>query len=121
MLTRFIVCHLSRRPSCVCFSRTNYAKPPSLGVFIPLVFVFPGNVRMVLDEKAVVWLCTRLAPGRGPHVHSCTRDTKSALVLCSKTRSSGSSEQMWFLPELAKNPFSLAVFVGSGFCLRFCF
>lgn len=38
------------------FSRTHYSKPPSLGVFIPLVFVFPGNVRMLLAEKAVVRL-----------------------------------------------------------------
>lgn len=53
MLTCVIVCHVSHRPSCVCFSRTNYSKPPPLGVFIPLVFVLPGNVRMVLEEKAL--------------------------------------------------------------------
>ena len=42
------------------FSGTHSSKPPSLGVFIPLVFVLPGNVRMLLAEKAVVRLWTSL-------------------------------------------------------------
>lgn len=69
---------------------------------------------MVLDEKAVVAL-NQARNSLSLYFHSCVHDTESVLPFPSKTQSSGSSEQMRFLPKLCRNTFSLIVFMGSGF------
>lgn len=77
VLMCFTVCRLSHWPGCVCFPRTNYSKPPSPGVFIPLCLFSLGMWECCLLRKL---LCGS-EPGSEQPLSLCfdswTHDTKS--------------------------------------------